>query len=138
VLFGRRDEGVKPLHGLCEISHASCRSDILDAQRQYRHPVVIGLSQFTRNLLRGVGVRREDKNHELAFGNRLDDCRRPEVGDGDIARRNPTTDILGFERGEHGLGDRSVFFWVTDENVERHARIVLEKRPAELYNGRLE
>ena len=120
MLLKRWSKGVKPVLGADVVLEREGWLDVLDSDWNDGVAVMDGALRLTHDVFRGVGVRREDKNHYLSAVDGANDGLSVVHSSQDVPRRDPAPDAALLKLGADGVSDGLVDCGVTDNDVVWH------------------
>ena len=72
------------------------------------------------DLVRIIGIGRENQDQGLGFLDGVNDRRPPIAARQDIPGSNPAADAMGFQSGAHRIGDGAILMGIADKNIVGH------------------
>ena len=75
---------------------------------------------FPFDLLRFIGVGRENQDQGMGFLDSINDRFAPIFSRNDIPGSNPAADAMGFQGGDHRIRDGAIIMGITDKHVVGH------------------
>ena len=120
MFFQWRTYGVEPMWRADEKFERLGKLHVRDPERKQGDPLAHGPLDLALDVIRFVGMGRNDEHHQIAPVDSVNDPLAPFHAGHNVAWCDPTPDTAALQRGADRVSRRFVVRGVTDENVVSH------------------
>jgi hypothetical protein len=120
MVLQRRGQGIQPVLRADEVLQTFVGENILDTKGDHRDALMNRSFHLPFDLLRIIGTGRKNQDQGMGFLDRIKDRFAPIAARQDIPGSNPAADAMGFQGGDHRIGDGAILMGIADKNIVGH------------------